>query len=94
MAYRTKGVGVKFWKNEQEMISSIEDSYGIRVLPVNKEHMRTYANLEINLAQGHKDPSDHIIICHAMTENLTLISSDSRFPFYRKQGLDLIENKR
>jgi PIN domain nuclease of toxin-antitoxin system len=36
-------------------------------------------------------PSDHIIISHAITERLPLISSDLKFPFYRKQGLDLIE---
>ena len=35
--------------------------------------------------------SDHIIISHAITERLPLISSDLKFPFYRKQGLDLIE---
>ena len=36
-------------------------------------------------------PSDHIIISHAITERLTLISSDTKFPFYRNQGLNLIE---
>jgi PIN domain nuclease of toxin-antitoxin system len=37
------------------------------------------------------DPSDHIIIAHAITERLTLLSSDEKFPFYRNQGLELIE---
>ena len=32
-----------------------------------------------------------IIIAHAITEHLTLLSSDQKFPFYRSQGLDLIE---
>ena len=59
-----------------------------------KEHMQTYARLEINEAQGHKDPSDHVIIAHAITEHLPLISSDTRFEFYRTQGLDLIFNKK
>ncbi len=35
--------------------------------------------------------SDHIIISHAITERMTLISSDTKFPFYRNQGLELIE---
>ena len=39
-----------------------------------------------------EDPSDHIIISHAITERIPLISSDTRFPFYTKQGLDLIYN--
>jgi len=30
-------------------------------------------------------------ISHAITEHLTLLSSDTRFPFYRNQGLELIE---
>ncbi len=92
VAYRNKGLGGKRWKNEIDMLSSIEDEYNIKVLPITKDHMRTYASLQINEAQGHKDPSDHVIISHAITEGLTLISSDTRFPFYRNQGLDLIEN--
>ena len=39
-------------------------------------------------------PSDHVIIAHAITEHLPLISSDTRFDFYRKQGLDMIFNKK
>lgn len=34
------------------------------------------------------------IIAHAITEKLTLISSDSKFDFYCAQGLDYIYNKR
>ena len=56
--------------------------------------MRTFAHLTTNEAQGHTDPSDHIIISHALTERMPLISSDRLFAFYRKQGLDLIENKK
>ena len=48
--------------------------------------------MQINEAQGHKDPSDHVIIAQAITENMPLISSDKRFEFYRTQGLDLIQN--
>ena len=56
--------------------------------------MRTYSELELNLAQDHKDPSDHMIIAHAITEGLPLITDDGKFEFYRKQGLNLILNKR
>ena len=41
--------------------------------------------------QNHRDPSDHVIISHAITEHMPLLSSDTRFPFYRNQGLELIE---
>jgi PIN domain nuclease of toxin-antitoxin system len=52
-----------------------------------------YARLNINETQEHNDPSDHIIISHAITNRMALISADTRFPWYRNQGLELIENK-
>ena len=66
----------------------------IKILPLKNEHMLTYSRLNINEVQKHKDPSDHVIIAHAITENLPLISSDTHFDFYRSQGLDLIFNKK
>ena len=76
------------------MINSIQDEFFINILPLKEEHMRTYSELELNLAQDHKDPSDHMIIAHAITEGLPLITDDGKFEFYRKQGLNLILNKR
>lgn len=75
------------------MIDSIQKDYGVRVLQVDMEVMRTMSKLIINEAQEHYDPSDHVIIAHAITLKLPLISSDSEFPFYQAQGLDLIYNK-
>lgn len=94
VGYRNKGLCSKRWKSVEAMVVAIEKEYYIKILPLRKEHMLTYAQLEINEAQGHKDPSDHVIISHAITEHLPLISSDTRFEFYRKQGLDLIFNKK
>ena len=76
------------------MVDAIENDYFINILPLKKEHMETYANLRLNLAQDHKDPSDHVIISHAITEHIPLISEDSKFEFYKDQGLDLILNNR
>ena len=92
VAYRNKGLGNKKWKTPEAMVKAIEDDYGIVILPIAKEHMLTYSRLQLNEAQGHKDPSDHIIIAQAITEHIPLISSDTRFPFYRTQGLDLVFN--
>lgn len=94
VGYRNKGLGSRRWKSSAEMVESIESEYYIKILPVGKEHMETYARMELNEAQGHKDSSDHVIIAHAMTEHLPLISSDTRFAFYRKQGLDFIFNEK
>ncbi len=92
VAYRSKGLGNKKWKTPEAMVRAIEDDYGIVILPIAKEHVLTYSRLQLNEAQGHKDPSDHIIIAQAITEKMPLISSDTRFPFYRNQGLELIFN--
>jgi len=76
------------------MVHSIEDTFYIEILPIQKDVMLTYSRLRINNAQNHRDPSDHVIISHAMTLKMPLISSDTRFDYYRKQGLDFIFNEK
>lgn len=94
VAYKNKGFTTKRWKTCEELINSIENVYGISILPLDKYIMQTYSELTLNEAQGHKDPSDHVIISHAITLGLPLISSDTRFDFYCKQGLQLVFNKK
>lgn len=94
VAYRNKRLGAKTWKTEADIINSIKNEYFVEILPVHEEHMQTYAELIINTAMCHRDPSDHIIIAHAITEHLPLISSDTKFAFYKNQGLDLIFNSK
>ena len=93
LAYRNKGLWANVWNSEAEMVQCIKES-SIVLLPIKYEHILTYSQMTLNEAQGHKDPSDHIIIAQALTERLPLISSDSRFEFYRSQGLDLVYNKK
>ncbi len=93
VAFNNRGLVSKCWKTAGDMIQSLVEEYNLTVLPLKTEHMRTYAQLKINDTMGHKDPSDHVIISQAITEHLPLISSDTRFPFYKEQGLDLIENR-
>jgi len=83
----------RWWKTPQDMIDAVERIYGIKILYLHKEHYETYARLKINELQEHFDPSDHMIISHAICNGIPLISDDDKFPFYRNQGLDLIENK-
>lgn len=92
--YQKKGVGSKRWKSAEDMVKSIESEFYIQILPLKKEHMITYARLEINEAQNHKDPSDHVIISQALTEHIYLISSDRKFTFYTEQGLKLVFNEK
>ncbi len=93
VAYRTKKLLRKYWDTPIKMIDSIQRYYGIRIVQPDMEVMRTLAKLEINIEEEHYDPSDHIIISQAITMSLPLISADHKFPFYTKQGLDLIYNK-
>ncbi len=92
--YKNKGFSTKRWKTCEDFIASLENDFGITILPLDKNVMKTYATLTLNEHQGHKDPSDHVIIAHAITLKIPLISSDTRFPFYKKQKLDLIFNKK
>lgn len=94
VAYRNKGLCSRRWKTASQMVDAIEKEFYISILPLKKEHMETFSRIEVNEVLCHKDPSDQIIIAHAITERLPLISSDTRFTFYRKQGLDLIFNKK
>lgn len=82
----------QWWETALDLVRSVEDICGFRVLYMHKEHYETYANLEINEKENHHDPSDHLIISHALTNRIPLISGDHKFRFYRNQGLDLIEN--
>lgn len=94
VAYNNKRLFTNKWKSAEEMVAAIEDEYYVKILPLGKEHMKTYSTLSINSIDDHKDPSDHVIISHAITNKMPLISSDQRFPYYTEQGLDLIFNKR
>ena len=94
VAYRAGKVISRFFKSPIEVIESIERDYDIRIVQVDMEVMRTMAKLEINVAESHNDPSDHIIISQAITMKHPLISSDEKFPYYTKQGLELIYNRK
>ena len=89
--FNNKELLSKRWKRAEDVIRFVEDELEIEFIPLRRHVGYTYAHLRLNEAQKHKDPSDHVIIAHAITEHLTLLSSDTRFPFYRDQGIDLIE---
>lgn len=91
VSFNNKRFLTRFWKTAEEMLLSIKQEADIDTLPITERTMLTYSRLLINEIQDHRDPSDHVIISHAITEKLTLLSSDEKFPFYRSQGLDLIE---
>lgn len=81
----------RHYKTSEEVLQVVEDELDIEFLPIRRDVGFAYSRLRLNFGQDHRDPSDHMIIAHAITERLPLLSSDDKFPFYREQGLDLIE---
>ena len=90
--HRHKNLLTKTWKMPLDMINAIENEYRIKIVPVDVPVVKRMSQLELNTAENHNDPSDLIIIAHSMVMKMPLISSDRKFPFYQKQGLDLITN--
>lgn len=90
--YRIKKIKPKQFKNAQELHDTIENDFYIKILPFAKEHTATLSKLSV--VENHNDPFDHAIISHAITEKLTLISSDGKFKYYTDQKLKFVFNKR
>ena len=89
--FNNKKLLSKYWKSAEEMLLAMKEEAMVDILPITERTMFTYSRLTLNEAEDHRDPSDHVIIAHAITERLTLLSSDQKFAFYRSQGLDLLE---
>jgi PIN domain nuclease of toxin-antitoxin system len=86
--YNNKKLLRKYWKTKSEMLKSITDDFGFLILPLTPDVMYTYGKMNLY----HNDPSDHVIIAQAISMKMPLISDDNRFPEYRNEGLELIEN--
>jgi PIN domain nuclease of toxin-antitoxin system len=74
----------------EKIVYDIETIGYINLMDIKSVHLLTLYNLTIS--EDHRDPFDHIIISQAISERLVLISADGKFPFYRAQGLTLLEN--
>jgi PIN domain nuclease of toxin-antitoxin system len=90
--FQTDRIKTKKWKTATDIVSFIEQESDFLIDYVRKEHLRTFAGLE--LVANHNDPSDRLIIAQAITERMPLISSDRIFAEYRRQGLQFIYNKK
>ena len=90
LKYKNKNVWTKVWTDAEAIVDSIYNEMPFTVLDIKKEHLMSDADLLTNGMEGHKDPSDHLIISHAITNKMPLISRDRKFQFYKKQGLHLI----
>ena len=64
----------------------------VEILPFEERH--AFATARLVFVPNHNDPNDLAIIAHSITENLILISSDDKFPYYEEQGALVIHNSR
>ena len=67
----------------------------IGILPVESAHIRELEKLPILSINGkkHEDPFDRLLISQSIAGKYTIISSDSKFPFYEDYGLKLLVNE-
>jgi PIN domain nuclease of toxin-antitoxin system len=91
--YRAKGVLKDKFRTETDLIEYVFKDYAISIDFPDAHVFRQLAALRINEGKDHGDPVDHLIISQAIAHHMTLISSDTKFPFYRAQGLELVENR-
>ena len=89
--YKSGDIEHKELKSAKSLFDAM-DKIGIEIVPMNKYHLLRYASLET--VTEHKDPNDYIIISQAISDRIPIISSDSKFKEYARQGLELIFNKR
>ena len=89
---RLKKIQSKVFKTPFQFQEVLEKEFLVEILPFTKHHTKTLS--ELTFAKGHNDPFDHAIISQAITDKLTLISSDRQFENYTTQKLKFVFNKR
>lgn len=73
---------------------AIIEENNIVILPPSGDILESFFNLPLPSINGklHSDPFDRIIISTAIRRDLTIVSADSKFPWYKKHcGLNLLE---
>jgi PIN domain nuclease of toxin-antitoxin system len=89
--HKKNEIRVPQWKTAEDIVGFFKNNTHFGIKYIKEEHIKTFAKLPY--LKEHNESNDRLIIAHAMTEKLTLISSDTEFPRYRKYGLDLIFNE-
>lgn len=75
-------------KTADEFLTALKTVYNLQILHTKTEHFDTFSRLP--KVSGHNDPIDRIIIAQSITEKIPLISSDSKFKYYK--NLEFIFN--
>jgi PIN domain nuclease of toxin-antitoxin system len=91
LLYKIGKIELSNCKSAEDIISQIK-LYDIEIVYYNQYHLVKY--IALDLAPDHKDLSDHAIIAQAISDKISLISSDRKFENYVSQGLNFVFNKR
>ena len=89
---RIKKIKAKKYQTPTDLFIAIEREFFIKIIPFAKEHLSALSKLQI--PTDHNDPFDHAIIAQALSEKMTLVSSDKKFKEYVPQRLRLVFNRR
>ena len=65
---------------------------GIEIIPASNRHLQRLS--ELPMQPDHRDPNDRLVIAQAIEDRIPLISSDRKFDWYRKYGLEFVFNER
>lgn len=90
--YRIGKIKLKKGQSVENILYILKNSIGIYISGFTEKHIYALSNIET--IEGHNDPFDHAIISHAISDRYTLISSDSKFKYYKNQKLSFVYNKR
>lgn len=66
-----------------DRILDFPDQNQIEILPISFDHIIKLNELDFY----HRDPFDRIIIAQGMSENLTILTKDQNFSFYKVKAL-------
>ena len=85
-------IAIKLSRHPAEKFITLEQLWfgleqtGARMLHLKREHVERLAALP----HHHHDPFDRMIIAQCIEEGMTCVSSDERFPLYKRAGLDVL----
>ncbi len=90
--WRIGKVKSRKFKSANDLIKSIETDLLIKIKPFSIQNLEVLSKLIVS--ENHNDPFDHAIISQAISDKLTLISSDTKFKRYTSQKLKFVFNRR
>ena len=89
--FQCGNIEFKQWKTAKSIVDFIDNETHFEIKYWRREHLHTL--IDLPLFDDHRDPFDRMILAHAITEKVPLISGDTKYPRYQKYGLELIANE-